>query len=202
MKPDVHFVTFGTKRYVRPIKLQKRNALKFGAKMHLAYDENSPAVVAARAENAGIFSQKRGYGFWLWKPYVILDALRKIPQGDYIVYVDAGVAPVADMSPIIRRYSINCFAPVPLRLRRCWTKRDCFVLMQADEPKYWNAPTVNAAIQAYRNCAESIEFLTELQRLLRDDRLFTDCENKRSRKQTSMISSTIATINLSSPYWS
>lgn len=32
----------------------------------------------------------RGGGYWVWKPWVVLDALRQTGDGDVVVYVDAG----------------------------------------------------------------------------------------------------------------
>jgi len=33
---------------------------------------------------------KKGYGFWFWKPIIILEALKKNPDIDVIIYMDAG----------------------------------------------------------------------------------------------------------------
>lgn len=33
---------------------------------------------------------KRGLGFWLWKPYLIMDTLETMEMGDVLVYADAG----------------------------------------------------------------------------------------------------------------
>ena len=33
----------------------------------------------------------RGFGYWIWKPLIILDFIKKNPNLDYIVYLDAGV---------------------------------------------------------------------------------------------------------------
>jgi hypothetical protein len=35
-------------------------------------------------------SNRRGYGFWLWKPIIVLDFLDKNQTIDYIVYLDSG----------------------------------------------------------------------------------------------------------------
>jgi hypothetical protein len=35
--------------------------------------------------------EKKGYGLWIWKPYIILKRLLQIDEGDYLLYVDAGV---------------------------------------------------------------------------------------------------------------
>ena len=32
----------------------------------------------------------RGYGYWIWKPYIILRALNELQDGDELYYVDAG----------------------------------------------------------------------------------------------------------------
>jgi len=35
-------------------------------------------------------SNKRGYGYWLWKPILVLDFIQKHPDVDVILYTDAG----------------------------------------------------------------------------------------------------------------
>lgn len=32
-----------------------------------------------------------GYGYWLWKPYIVDQAIRALPDGDILVYCDSGV---------------------------------------------------------------------------------------------------------------
>jgi len=32
----------------------------------------------------------KGYGYWIWKPYIIRDYMDRIPDGDIILYADAG----------------------------------------------------------------------------------------------------------------
>jgi len=32
----------------------------------------------------------RGFGFWIWKPQLILQALRSVPEGDWVLYADIG----------------------------------------------------------------------------------------------------------------
>ena len=42
------------------------------------------------SKNHEILKQPRGAGYWLWKPYVILKAMKQIPRGDFLLYVDSG----------------------------------------------------------------------------------------------------------------
>lgn len=37
-----------------------------------------------------ISSNSRGYGYWLWKPYIIQKTLSKLNENDILVYADAG----------------------------------------------------------------------------------------------------------------
>lgn len=37
-----------------------------------------------------VFDQDRGAGYWIWKFYLIRDALEKANDGDLVMYVDSG----------------------------------------------------------------------------------------------------------------
>jgi uncharacterized protein YndB with AHSA1/START domain len=99
----------------------------------------------------------RGGGYWLWKPYIIQQTLREMTPGDLLIYSDAGVEIVADLSPLFaicrERSPIMLFAnpyhddgpdPAPLTCG-VWTKRDCFVFMNCDEPRFHEAPLLDAS---------------------------------------------------------
>lgn len=42
-------------------------------------------------QNKPIFSQPRGFGYWLWKPHIIYETLRDVPPGAWVLYADAGI---------------------------------------------------------------------------------------------------------------
>lgn len=176
-------ITFGTAEFSWAIEAQRRRSLKFGAQRHIAHRIESAPVLNARSENPALAAHPRGYGLWIWKPYILLDALSRCDAGDYVIYLDAGVTPVADMAPWfaqLQRQSINLFAPVPPRPAREWTRRDCFVHMRADAPQFHHAPMLSAGIQAYCNIPESHAFLTDLKALMRNPLLLADDGNPES----------------------
>ena len=43
-----------------------------------------------KKHNEFIKNNPRGYGFWIWKPKIILDTILKLPENDILVYADAG----------------------------------------------------------------------------------------------------------------
>lgn len=41
-------------------------------------------------QHKNFVTNSKGYGYWIWKPYIILDLLEKINEGDNIFYIDSG----------------------------------------------------------------------------------------------------------------
>src|SRR5690606_16126436 len=41
-------------------------------------------------KHKSILDERRGAGYWLWKPYVILKTMERAPEGAIIMYVDSG----------------------------------------------------------------------------------------------------------------
>lgn len=46
---------------------------------------------------------KRGCGYWLWKPFLINRVMNKVPDGDLIIYADAGIEFIGDVNHIVSR---------------------------------------------------------------------------------------------------
>lgn len=91
--------------------------------------EYSPDMIdeAFRSKNKDLLSIVRGAGLWIWKPYFILKTLKSIPEGDYLIYLDAGVVVVNEFSHLIDAMEqsgqdIMAFE-LPL-LAEEWTKRE------------------------------------------------------------------------------
>lgn len=51
--------------------------------------------------NREILDAERGSGFWLWKPYIIYKALLDMNENDVLIYSDAGIEFINDVSHII-----------------------------------------------------------------------------------------------------
>ena len=72
---------------------QKNNCqtgLKHGIRQCLMFNKqifDSDPIFASHNEN--ILNRKRGAGYWLWKPYILLQELYLARDGDIVVYSDA-----------------------------------------------------------------------------------------------------------------
>lgn len=95
-------------------------------------------------EHYDVLSAKRGAGYWAWKPFIIQDALSRSDSTDIICYMDSNTLFHKNPEPFIR--DNNFFSPYTACPTSTWTKRDCFVLMDCDEEKYWKSTHCWAAI--------------------------------------------------------
>jgi hypothetical protein len=136
-------------------------------------------------EHLQLLSAKRGFGYWIWKPYFIREALRRARDGEIVMYADAGSEIIAPLTPLIElareRTPIVTFA-LHGHINRQWTKRDAFVALGLDSKRYWNAEMVNAAFHVYRAGPESRAFVDEWLAACVTKRIVTDDPNARGRK--------------------
>lgn len=82
----LHFISFGQKPdYYRLSSNLLKNLFKAypESNLHLFSDEDLPNEMYQFCS-----TNKRGYGFWIWKPYFINNVINKIDYDDIVVYVD------------------------------------------------------------------------------------------------------------------
>lgn len=130
--------------------------------------------------NAEILLNPKGLGYWLWKPYIILKTFEELSDDDIVIYADCGIEIIDDLSPLIK----ICEDKEPILLfgnsnfkNACWTKRDCFVLMDCDREEYWNALHADAAFSIFKKCDSSIHFLKEWLKYGSNKHIITDLPN-------------------------
>jgi hypothetical protein len=117
----------------------------------------------------------------VWKPKIILDTFNEIDDGDVVMYSDAAMEVIDDLTSL---YNIaSTISDVVLFLipgnhpNKMWTKKDCFSLMKCDSPVYHNARQSNGALSLWVKNEKSITVLNEWARIMRDPRVVTDDPN-------------------------
>lgn len=140
-------------------------------------------------KNKHILSQSRGAGYWLWKPYLILQELKTMSPGELLVYCDAG-------GENYYSYSLNQFpkklANIAINTKQGfllgpalyqhgnlsrWTKRDCLILLGMDNPETLKKPTIQAGWSFWTPTDVAIDFLEEWIEYASDERCLTDISN-------------------------
>ena len=97
----IRFVTYSADNMTRSRMECVMSAQKNGADQVFEFGPENISNEFMRM-NRDILEAERGAGYWLWKPYVIWRALQHCEDGDFLVYVDAGVKIIAPLTEITR----------------------------------------------------------------------------------------------------
>lgn len=89
---NVWMVSFADSRLKKPRARIYRQALEFGfPKDHVRImDENDLSGDFRLRMKDRLVLGSKGFGYWCWKPEVILETMEKIPDGDILLYIDIG----------------------------------------------------------------------------------------------------------------
>lgn len=173
-----HLVSYADDKFKDEQKfLEKNHSENFNIK---SYDRDWLVSTNFYEDNQTLLDEEKGGGWWAWKPYVILDALRNVQENDYILYCDCG-----DMiSPSIKEFVENtlsdddfCLLLLGGNLNKEYTKRDCFILMECDEDDYWNSNQLEAGVQVWKATEQSIKVVSDWMEFCIDSRIIKDDES-------------------------
>jgi hypothetical protein len=157
-----------------------RSAERFGIAGKRSYDFGDIRNTPFFQENRGILDQPAGMGYWLWKPFIILETLNDVPEGTIVIYCDSGIEIMASLDPLVAicrdQTPIVLFGNGDLQNAQ-WTKRDCFILLDCDTEYYWKGPQCDAAFGLFRKCEQTMLFVREWLDYCRDPRILTDQPN-------------------------
>jgi hypothetical protein len=78
-----------------------------------------------RAQHASMLAQRRGAGYWLWKPEVIRSTIEQLQDGDVVMYTDSGTYFTGSPRPLLDRceHVLGFYLPGHCTELR-WTKAD------------------------------------------------------------------------------
>ena len=146
--------------------LNSKTALQFGADSVFSYNRSSldPEFVN---RNSHILSRPKGAGYWLWKPWIILNALlhESVPWHDgFVLYLDSGNHYVRDIRSLVEDALSHSDISAPA-LTCCiesdWTKRDALIALDADTPEITDRPQIAAYFILVRKTELSVAFIKQ-----------------------------------------
>lgn len=150
--------------YSNSRKRLNESAKKFGIEEIYSYDISDIKNTPFFDENKEILSSPKGIGYWLWKPYIILEALNKVDEGDIVIYCDCGIEIIQPLTQLINicqeKEDIILFKNCNY-FNSMWVKRDCFILMDCDSSEYWYSPHCDAAFSIFKKSKTSLKFVNE-----------------------------------------
>lgn len=173
-------ITFSDEHYKRSAKLNVTSAKIFGgANATKIYSPNN-FDKHFKESNKQLLSQKRGAGYWIWKPYIIKKTLELCNVGDYVMYLDAGAFYIGKIKHLINnmeKVGESVFLSSMLLPNKDWCKRDAFIKCECDEDACIYGHQVEASYILVKKDERSMAFLDRWQNYCLDRQINTDDEN-------------------------
>ncbi len=180
-----YLLTFGNHGYEVSMNILATSALATGSvdKVIFWNDDKLRKTPFFKA-NRKILTQQRGAGYWLWKPYIILEELKKLKKGDFLIYSDSKMLARQNFDVLYdlcaREKGILLFRNLPQTIE-CWCKRDALVLMNADKPEIYKSFDFAAMMSVWQKTPEAVGFLEEWLKFCEDERILTDMDNTQGK---------------------
>jgi hypothetical protein len=132
-----------------------------------------------KTEFSNLLNQKKGYGYCIWKPYIIINELNKLNDGEILVYIDSTDFPEQLFFDIVtHHFEKNDILLVNRGYNNGeWTKRDCFILMDCDEAKYHNHIQLEAGLIGFKKTDFNLELLNEWFKFAKNENILTFIPN-------------------------
>tara|TARA_B100002019_G_C21274251_1_gene604293 strand:- start:8027 stop:8767 length:741 start_codon:yes stop_codon:yes gene_type:complete len=131
----------------------------------ITYNKESLKKNNFYGRNKEILKMPRGAGMWLWKPFIVLDALQQSDPDDIIFYYDCNhndfsKTNISVLVDYVKKQG-NLFHETRWGAERLWTKRDLFVTMDCNHEKYFDSEQVQATWFFLKNNEQNISFVKE-----------------------------------------
>jgi len=159
-------ISFGSSGYSGTLNKLKESANGFFDEVILYDEEKISDFIQTHQEH---FKYTRGFGYWVWKPYIILKTLEKCDEGDIVFYSDSTVLftdSPTELFDILKIEDICLFSTT--YKNRTYTKYDTFTLMGLTDDKYIDGEHANAAFILIKKSDKSVSFIREF---------LSNCEN-------------------------
>jgi hypothetical protein len=192
-----HFITFATPDFMSFAEQNVQTALSVGkfdtAKIYTMADIDPHF----QAKNAFLFKQKRGSGYFLWKPYIILKRLLEIEDGDVLCYNDSKYLWLKNIrtfeNDILRTKNIGIYSNKPNErqyIEKAWTKQDAYCLMNIPASSLNNVKNTNQAWCGFlllRKHFNPIRFIGEWLTYNQDPRISSDIPSLYGKEDETFI---------------
>ena len=173
-------INFATENFAKAQQFNSKTALSIGG-FDRVYNATPNLIdVDFKIKHSAILKQARGAGYWLWKPYFILRALEQLKDGDVVMYADSASHFIHSADSLLNLTNAYGQDIIPFELELtegAWTKRDAFVLMDADQQSFEKSRQFLASFIVIRKSAFSVQFIKEYLHCCCNPNILTDLKN-------------------------
>lgn len=189
---NVHLVSFGDSSMITSRRRLRAQAKKIGVFKTINLADEKALPHAFRRKHADLLTRDvRGFGYWIWKPQIVLSELEKIPDGELLVYCDMGfyinesgrdilldwlrrlTSSDSDFlvfqSLVPEKYPEYDGRALPDYRDAIWTKGDLLDYFDARDSRLIFEPTIHAGLIIIRRSTASLSVIREWRNVMSEN---------------------------------
>lgn len=205
---NIKLISFATPNFYLAQYNLIRSAQLYGIKKVHTLNQRLFESTSFYKQNLTITKQKRGAGYWLWKPFYIYQFLEKCSDDEILLYCDAGVRIVKELTPLLsivsddprgvllfENYQGSAYFSkskyftcsyeglyIEPNLNKYWSKPDVFEALNFTSNDALDSKQVDGNIMLFRKTSFSLQFVSEWLTLCCNEQLLTDSVSLYSSK--------------------
>ena len=171
----VHLLVFIDSRFGTVSRRVRNQARRFGGFSSVSILDETDLEPEFRVRHKSVLEPEvKGYGYWCWKPQVIAQRLATLPEGEILVYMDAGSHLNPRGRKMWKKYISICRSSVTGvlafqtdLLEKNWTKSDVFHYFNViHRPEILERGQVGGGLIFIQNSAFAREFVEQWQTII------------------------------------
>lgn len=175
----VTLVNYSNKDYLKSQKKNNQTGLLVGDFERVISYTDQDIDINFYNQNIDILKEKRGNGYWIWKPYFIKKTLELMNDGELMFYCDSGSHFIGSVKEIVENIQNQDIVPFELQQNESyWTKRDTFVLMNCENDHFSKTKQRLASFILLKKSDFTMKFVEEWLNFSKDPRIVTDISNQ------------------------
>ena len=180
-----HFLSFANRRYGGSLERIRREAVAMDRFRSIqTVDDRGLGDDYWRVHAETVRRHRRGFGLWTWKPYVVRRSLEALPEGDVLVYCDAGCSLNPEGRSRLEEYAAMA-ADDPAGVLAFtltgkvgeWTKRAALTAFDADSPSMRQREMVMAGCSVMRAGPATLDLVREWEQRMADLTIVDDSQS-------------------------
>ena len=183
------FITYADKSFESKKKLALKSAsLVGGFDKCIGYGPND-IDSSFYHQNLSILESKKGGGYWLWKPYFILNKLRELDEEDYLFYSDAGAfltGSISHLIEVLQKSNQDVMGFETPLIEKQWTKSEVFEALECDSSAFEDSNQIMASYILIKKTEKSVSFFETFLGLATNPHYLTDSYSN-SKQDNSFI---------------
>lgn len=171
-RPHVALVCYASEGFYAQQQVLARSAREIGIEHVELWTRERLRKTEFYERHKHILDARRGSGYWLWKPYIVLTELERAMPGSFVVYSDCGYPwrpqclrrPLDSILKWCEEHSGGMLPGIYIPEHgpnRRWTKRECFVAMGCDSAYFWDHPQIQATFSFWQKREPVLQFVAE-----------------------------------------